>query len=210
MRRVLRAPMTGLATGLVAGLLLMLAACSPDSVPAPGPARIDVDTPQLRELKREAGVERCVPGDAEPVAGGLPDVTLPCLGGGRDVDLAALRGPMLVSLWASWCGPCRSELPVLQQFHERYGDRVAVLGIDYTDPQTVAALELARDSGVTYPLLADPQSALSAAEPFPVLKGMPFFALVGADGKVVHQEFGGIESERQLVELVRDELGVAL
>jgi len=43
-----------------------------------------------------------------------------------------------------------------------------------------------------------------------VLKGMPFFALVGADGKVVHQEFGGIESEQQLVELVRDELGVAL
>jgi cytochrome c biogenesis protein CcmG/thiol:disulfide interchange protein DsbE len=63
---------------------------------------------------------------------------------------------------------------------------------------------------VTYPLLADPQSALSAEEPFPVLKGMPFFALVGADGKVVHQEFGGIESEQQLVELVRDELGVAL
>jgi thiol-disulfide isomerase/thioredoxin len=206
MRRALLAPVAG----LVAGAVLTLAGCTADSVPAPGPARIDVDTPQLRELKQEAGVERCVPGTADPVAGGLPDVTLPCLGGGRDVDLAALRGPMLVSLWASWCGPCRHELPVLQQFHERYGDRVAVLGIDYTDPQTVAALELARDSGVTYPLLADPQSALSAEEPFPVLKGMPFFALVGADGRVVHQEFGGIESEQQLVGLVQDELGVAL
>ena len=165
MRRVLRAPVAG----LVAGLVLTLAGCSADSVPAPGPARIDVDTPQLRELRQEAGVERCVPGTANPVAGGLPDVTLPCLGGGRDVDLAALRGPMIVSLWASWCGPCRHELPVLQQFHERYGDRVAVLGIDYTDPQTVAALELARDSGVTYPLLADPQSALSAEERVPVM-----------------------------------------
>ena len=59
-------------------------------------------------------------------------------------------------------------------------------------------------------LLPAVQSALSAAEPFPVLKGMPFFALVDADGLVVHQEFGGIESEQQLVGLVRDELGVAL
>jgi hypothetical protein len=71
---------------LLMGAVLALAGCSPDSVPSPGPARIDVDTPQLRELKQEAGVERCVPGTADPVAGGLPDVTLPCLGGGREVD----------------------------------------------------------------------------------------------------------------------------
>ena len=50
--------MTPLVAGLVAGAVLTLAGCSPDSVPAPGPARIDVDTPQLRELKQEAGVER--------------------------------------------------------------------------------------------------------------------------------------------------------
>jgi thiol-disulfide isomerase/thioredoxin len=190
--------------------VLVLAGCSPDSVPSPGPARIDVDTPQLRELKQEAGVEACVPGTAEAVDGGLPAVTLPCLGGGPDVDLASLRGPMVVSLWASWCGPCRDELPILQRFHEKYAPQVAVLGVDYTDPQTVGAMRLVQDTGVTYPLLADPQSALSAADPFPVLQGMPFFALVDADGRVVHQEFGGIDSEQQLVDLVRDELGVAL
>ena len=202
--------MRHLLAALLAAAALVLVGCTPDGVPAPGPARIDVDTPQLRELKQQAGVERCVPGAAEPVAGGLPDLTLPCLGGGRDVALGSLRGPLVVSLWASWCGPCRRELPILQQFHEKYASKVAVLGVDYSDPQTVGAMQLVRETGVTYPLLADPQSALSGADPFPVLQGMPFFVLVDADGQVVHQEFGGIASEQQLVDLVRDELGVTL
>jgi thiol-disulfide isomerase/thioredoxin len=190
--------------------VLASAGCDAASVPAPGPARIDVDTPQLRQLKREAGVEPCEPGPAHAVEGGLPGVSLPCLGGGPDVDLASLRGPLVVSLWASWCGPCRHELPILARFHEEYGDQVAVVGVDYTDPQTVSALRLVQDSDVTYPLLADPQSALSARAPFPVLKGLPFLALVDADGRVVHQEFGGIRSEDQLVDLVREQLGVEL
>ena len=192
MRRALPARAAGrLVTVLVTGAVLALAGCSPDSVPSPGPARIDVDTPELRELKQEAGVERCVPGTADPVAGGLPDVTLPCLGGGRDVDLAALRGPMVVNLWASWCGPCRHEMPVLQQFHEQYGDRVAVLGIDYKDPQTVAAMELVARHRRDLPAARRPAERAERRGAVPGLKGMPFFALVDADGRVVHQEFGG-------------------
>jgi thiol-disulfide isomerase/thioredoxin len=142
--------------------------------------------------------------------GGLPQVTLPCLGGGRDVDLSSLRGPMVVNLWASWCGPCRKEMPILQDFHERYDDRVQVIGIDYQDVQTQAALDLVKETGVTYPLLADPQSALSGAAPFPVLRGLPFLALVDTDGRVVHREFTIIESRRQLAGLVDRHLGIRL
>ena len=201
--------MRALAATLAAALVL--AGCgSAQPTPAPGEARIDVDTPQLREMKRAAGVEACVPGDAPPVDGGLPAVTLPCLGGGPEVDLSRLRGPLVVNLWQSTCGPCREEMPILQDFHERYGDRVAVLGIDYQDVQAVAAMELVRETGVTYPLLADPQSALDGAEPFPRLRGMPFLALVDEEGRVVHRQFVALQSRQQLLDLVDEHLGLHL
>ncbi len=198
------------AAALLAALLVLTGCTSGSTLPGPGPARIDVDTPELREMKAAAGVEACRPGEGEPVEGGLPEVTLPCFGGGDDVDLSALRGPMVVNLWASNCGPCRTEMPLLQQFHEEHGDRVSVLGIDYQDTQPVAAMDLVQDTGVTYPLLADPQSVLDGATPIPRLSGLPFLAFVDAEGRVVHREFVIIENEQMLLDLVDQHLGIDL
>lgn len=209
-------------TRLVAVLVLALVAagCGPADdggegsagldVPSTGPAKIDVDTPELRRMKRQAGVAACRPGTGDPVEGGLPELTLPCLGGGKEVDLSSLRGPLVINLWAVWCKPCRDEMPVLQSFHERYGDRVDVIGIDYEDVQVQAAMELVAETGVTYPLLADTQSALSGADPLPNLRGLPFLILVDRDGKVVHQEFVEIESVGMLADKVEQHLGVDL
>jgi thiol-disulfide isomerase/thioredoxin len=196
-------------TVLAVASAALLVGCSSGATPSPGPARIDVDTAELRELKAEAGVEDCVPGDAEPAAGGLPDVTLPCLGGGPDVELASLRGPLVVNLWASWCGPCREEMPVIQQFFEQHGERVQVLGIDYEDPQVESAMDLVGETGVTYPLLADPQSSLQGAGPFPGLMGLPMFAFVDEDGAaaVVAQK---VDSVGELEDLVDEHLGIRL
>ena len=192
-------------------IAVLLAGCaSGGPVPSPGPAEVDVDTPALRSAKAAAGVEECRPGQGSPVDGGLPALTLPCFGGGPDVDLSRLRGPLVVNLWASTCGPCRQEMPVLQSFHEKHGDRVGVLGIDYQDVQTLAAMDLVRQTGVTYPLLADPQADLSGADPFPVLRGLPFLALVDEQGRVAHREYTILESEQELADLVDRHLGVAL
>jgi thiol-disulfide isomerase/thioredoxin len=194
----------------LAAVLVITGCGGGGDVALPGPAKIDVDTSELREMKATAGVEDCVPSRGEHVDGGLPPVTLPCFGGGPDVDLGALRGPMVVNLWASTCGPCRREMPILQDFHEEYGDQVRVIGIDYQDVQTEAAMDLVRQTGATYPLLADPQSDLSGAAPFPVLRGLPFLALVDAEGRVAHQEFTIVESRQQLVGLVNRHLGTRL
>lgn len=196
-----------LSAALVAALLA-LSGCT-DDVPGPGRAQIDVDTPQLRQLRADAGIEACAPGDGDPASSELPDVTLPCLGGGDDVDLASLRGPLVINVWAAWCQPCAREMPALAKFYDRYGDRVSVIGIDYQDPQTGPALELAQRSGVTYPLLADPQGDLQAQEPFPLKILMPSFLFVDKQGAATYTQ-GGIDSVDEMVDLVEEHLGVTL
>jgi len=183
-------------------LALLLAGCGADTEQLVAP-RVDVDTPQLRAIKARAGIADCPRGEGTG-DGGLPDVVLPCLGGGTPVDLARLRGPMVINLWAQWCGPCREELPHYQAFSKRYAGKVAVLGIDWRDYRPELALKLAAQSGVTYPLAVDSEPRLRA--PGNVL---PQVILVDADGRVVHQEAVQIKSVRQLAGLVRTHLGVS-
>lgn len=191
-----------------------LAACSSDSGTLPfdvNPPDVQVDTPQLRKVKARIGMDDCAPGSGQAVEGGLPSVTLPCLGGGRDVDLAALRGPMVVNLWQGFCEPCEKEMPALQEFHEQHGDRVAVLGIDFNDVKPGAALELAGDTGATYASVADPGGELMAEDAFAIARrGLPAFVFVDADGMVVGQHSGGVESAGEVEELVQQYLGIDL
>ena len=175
------------------------------------PPDVQVDTPALREAKQRIGMEDCVPGDGEPVEGGLPELTLPCLGGGQDVQLSSLRGPMLINLWQAFCEPCRKEMPALESFHQKYGDEVAVLGIDFNDVHPAGALQLAEDTGATYPSVADPGGELMAEEAFAVARrGLPAFVFVDADGTVVGQASGGVDSVAEVKDLVAEHFGITL
>lgn len=210
-RRSLRTALGAAATSAV----LLLAGCTTDTTGSQDTdaagglsANVDVDTPALRAAKKQAGLAQCptVKDGAAP-DGSLPEVTLPCLGGGPDVELSALRGPMVVNLWAQWCGPCRTELPFYQQLHEEAGDQVQVLGVDYQDTRPDWALDLLRETGVTYASVADPGGELRV--PLRV-RGLPAILFVDAQGRVVHQEFTVIESYEQLTGLVEKHLGVAV
>ncbi|MDT9594738.1 TlpA disulfide reductase family protein [Nocardioides zeae] len=205
-----------------AALALLLGACAPSTVsedPGDGGAApegtqppaagdVAVDTPQLRGLRDDAGVEACVPGEAEPGSGGLPELALPCLGGGETVDLSTLRGPMVVNVWASWCGPCREEMPVFQEFHETYGDQVAVLGVDFDDARPEAALELMAETGATYPSLADPGRQMAQQQSLaPALRALPVTILLDADGQVASAQAIAVDDLDELVGLVEENLG---
>ena len=175
------------------------------------PPDVDVDTPALREVKARIGMEDCAPGTGEPVEGGLPELTLPCLGGGPDVELSSLRGPVVINLWQAFCEPCREEMPALEEFHQQYGDRVPVLGIDFNDVHPDGALALAEETGATYPSIADPGGELMAEDTFAIgRRGLPAFVFVDADGVVVGQHSGGVDSVADVEQLVDTYLGIDL
>ena len=175
------------------------------------PPDVDVDTPALREVKARIGMQDCEPGTGEPVEGGLPELTLPCLGGGPDVELSSLRGPMVINLWQAFCEPCREEMPALEAFHQQYADRVAVVGVDFNDVHPDGALALAEETGATYPSIADPGGELMAEDTFAIgRRGLPAFVFVDADGAVVGQHSGGVDSVADVEQLVDTYLGIDL
>jgi thiol-disulfide isomerase/thioredoxin len=83
-----------------------------------------------------------------------PDFELPDLEG-QKVTLSALRGkPILLNFWATWCPPCRQEMPELQEFHRRYGDQIVLVGVNWgEDAKTVKAF--LDHLGVSYRNLVD-------------------------------------------------------
>jgi cytochrome c biogenesis protein CcmG, thiol:disulfide interchange protein DsbE len=102
-------------------------------------------------------------------------------------EIKALAGhPIVVNKWASWCGPCRGEFPVLQSTSLKYGKRVAFLGLDTTDHDGDAAKFL-RDFPVTYPSLVDRNAHI--AQSLGIGRSFPTTIYYDARGKVqyIHQ-----------------------
>lgn len=89
-----------------------------------------------------------------------PSLPLPCIHGDDEVNLAAGQGvPTVVTIWASWCAPCRKELPEFQRYAERAGSQVRVYGVVSADTRT-AATALAKELGVRFPTLYDKDGQL--------------------------------------------------
>lgn len=188
--------------GVAAAAALALAGCADASVTAPElSSRVELDTPELRTIKEDAGIADCPRVEGERSE--LPDVTLACLGGGPEVDLAAVPGPAVVTVWAQWCGPCREELPWFQRLHEEAGSDLTVLGVNWQDVQPKGALEFAALAGVTFPSVADPDATL------PGVRGLPVLYLVDGQGKVTTRR-GQVADYAELVSLVEDHTGVAV
>jgi cytochrome c biogenesis protein CcmG/thiol:disulfide interchange protein DsbE len=144
----------------------------------------------------------------EPSAGGsaVPAVTIDCLGGGT-LDLTRAPGvPTVVNLWASWCTPCREELPLMQQLADAAGDRVHVVGVISRDGEPQAE-SFAQDAGATMPSAFDGDGELMADLG---LNGLPYTMFLSADGTLVHSELGPVQSEDELRSLVEEHLGVTL
>ena len=193
-------------------LALLLAGCAPSTVDSASP------------------VASCLPAapSGSPASPGgraatrIPDLTLDCFsdhsgsaasgaaprpgavaGGGR-VRLTALHRPAIVNLWASWCGPCRTELPAFQRFADTVGDRVLVLGVDTGDTRD-AGSGFMQDAKVAFPTLFDARSTLLSGVG---RSALPVTLFVDAEGGIRYLYNDKALDESALAALAREHLGL--
>jgi thiol-disulfide isomerase/thioredoxin len=102
-------------------------------------------------------------------------------------ELQRLRGhPVVVNVWAAWCGPCRQELPVFQQVSVAQGKEVAFLGVDVRDNRDEAR-ELLREIPVSYPSVEDPDGRIYQDYRLQGVPATVFYTAEGGDPAFVHQ-----------------------
>ena len=154
-----------------AGLLLALALCTivgPACSSDPGDGTAPVPTATLIDLSTEA-----------------------------PADWDADGRPLVINLWASWCAPCRKEMPAFDKVAERLGDEVAIVGVtDETDLD--AARSAAADTGVRYPLLVDVDQTLLVDLD---VSGLPGTVFIDDKGQIVGRHLGALTEDELLTEI---------
>lgn len=117
---------------------------------------------------------------------------------GSKFELVSRRNKVvLLNLWATWCGPCRYEIPELQRIHDEYAQRgFEVVGVSVDESGIESVRQFVTEQKMTYPVVLDPQGNLANVLQTSVL---PTSVLIGRDGKIVWKKVGAIlEGDEEL------------
>ena len=115
---------------------------------------------------------------------------------GVDVQLASFKGKViLLNFWATWCGPCRAEIPSLVELQEQYKDDLVVLGLS-VDDTAEKLLPYAAEFKMNYPVLVG-NGREDVQEAFGPLFGIPVSVIIGRDG-VIAKKHSGIATKEQI------------
>ena len=128
-----------------------------------------------------AALALALPALAGPEGGPAPAFTLAARGG-HDVTLAQYHGQVvMINFWASWCGPCRQEMPLLESIYKKYNKLgFTLLGVN-VEPDSKAADDWLRDTPVSFPILYDKDSKVSKLYD---VAGMPSTVIIDRSGKL--------------------------
>lgn len=204
--------MSGLLAGCGSHAMATGGTVAPSPASSPAAAVVPVATVNMRPDAPSpacTGLDTALPAPAGPGSRAeprrtLPGIELPCLGPGAPVRLADLRGPAVLNVWASWCGPCAAEIPFLVEANRELGSRVRFVGVDLTDePPDARAWNAFHDVG--WPSLRDPDGAIRGPLRVP---GPPVTFFIRSDGTLAAVHYGAFTSADEVREAVAKNLGV--
>jgi cytochrome c biogenesis protein CcmG, thiol:disulfide interchange protein DsbE len=144
----------------------------------------------VQPLKVKGEVVSC---EKIKVAGGV-GAPLECLGGGSAISSDAIRGPVLINVWGTWCKPCKQELPHLAHFLAKYSDQVGVVGIAVEEKNQESVRRFVESNGISWPILYD-ATGVTRGE---FGMGVPVTWFVDDSGRVVHKKFGPFRSTEEI------------
>lgn len=133
-------------------------------------------------------------------------LVLECLDGGVGASVDSIKGPAIINVWGSWCGPCKEEMPTLRSFFEKAQGKVLLIGVDVEEASIEDGRMFVENNGITWPNLFDADGKSRAYFGM----GVPVTWFIAADGSVAYKHIGIIKSEKQLISLTSKHLGIEI
>jgi len=133
-------------------------------------------------------------------------VLLDCLDGNSSVDIGKIKGPVLVNVWGSWCGPCKEEMPIFVDFYSKYKEKVSLIGISVEEADAQDARDFIKFYGMSWPNLNDPDGSTRAT----LGMGVPITLFIDEQGKVTYRKIGVVTTIKELESDTEKYLGVQL
>lgn len=111
---------------------------------------------------------------------------------GESISLESLKGQyVLVNFWATWCVPCRQEMPYLQALSDKYPERLVVLGVNMRE-DAARIQPFVDEMGLSFPILLEPTDEMLLEHN---VRGLPVSFVVDPEGMVIYRELGEIQPE---------------
>lgn len=164
---------------LILLLALSLTGCSSSTKPAASKGEV-VDCVDVNHVAVKAG-----------------DTLLNCLIGTEKISVESLRGPLIVNVWGSWCGPCADEIPVFVDFYQRANGKVKLLGIAVEEAKAQDSKDFIISYGITWPNLYDAKGKTRGTFGM----GVPVTWFIDEQGAVVYKHIGVVKSTEELIDL---------
>jgi thiol-disulfide isomerase/thioredoxin len=157
-----------------------------------------------KPIASKGEVVDCV--DIKHVAAEPDDTILNCLTGSEKISVESLRGPLILNVWGSWCGPCADEMPYFVEFSQKANGKVKLLGIAVEEAKAQDSKDFIISNGMTWPNLYDAKG--ETRKNFGM--GVPVTWFIDQQGTVVYKHVGVVKSTDELIDLTNKYLKVAI